>query len=156
RRVGGDAARPRHRAAPVRAALRVEHERGLRPADRGVRAVNVLVFGAGAVGSTVGGWLAEKHPKTWLLDVPATVTALEEGLTLYEGDPAKARRVPVNAVSDLAAAPRPDLVIVAVKTYSLEKVCGLLRERLGDAPIVLALQNGVDNQAILPRFFSKA
>src|SRR5262249_34106071 len=45
--------------------------------------------------------------------------------------------------------------IVAVKTYSLKKVCGLLRDRLGDAPIVLALQNGVDNQTILPRFFSK-
>jgi 2-dehydropantoate 2-reductase len=117
--------------------------------------VNVLVFGAGAVGSTVGGWLAERHPKVWLLDLPPVVAALENGLTLYEGDPSRGRRVPVNAVSDLGAAPRPDVVIVAVKTYSLDKVCGLIKERLGDAPLILALQNGVDNQTILPRWFSK-
>ena len=58
-------------------------------------------------------------------------------------------------MSDLAQAPPPDVVIVAVKTYSLDKVGALLKEKLGDAPLILALQNGVDNQTILPKYFSK-
>jgi 2-dehydropantoate 2-reductase len=119
--------------------------------------MNVIVFGAGAVGATVGGWLAEKHPKLWLLDLPALARTLEDkGLTLYEGGAReRARRVPVQAISDLGAAPAPDVVIVAVKTYSLDKVCATIKERLGDRPLILALQNGVDNQTIVPRHFSR-
>ena len=117
----------------------------------------VLVFGAGAVGSTVGGWLAERYPDVWLLDVPPLVEKLRErGLTLYlGGDKAHSTTVKVQAASDLGDVPAPDVVIVAVKTYSLDKVCGLLKDKLDDAPLILALQNGVDNQTILPKYFSK-
>jgi 2-dehydropantoate 2-reductase len=117
----------------------------------------VLVFGAGAVGASVGGWLAERHESVWLLDQPALVDVLNQrGLTLYENDRARATTVKVKAVSELGAVPAPDVVLIAVKTYSLDKVCGLIKERLGDAPIVVALQNGVDNQTIIPKFFTRA
>ncbi len=117
----------------------------------------VLVFGAGPVGATVGGWLAERYPDVWLLDLPPLVEKINErGLTLYlGGEKERAAPVKVKAVSELAQAPAPDVVIIAVKTYSLDKVGALLKEKLGDAPLVLALQNGVDNQAILPKFFSQ-
>jgi 2-dehydropantoate 2-reductase len=118
---------------------------------------NVLVFGAGAVGATVGGWLAERYPRVWLLDVAPVVEKLNaRGLQLYLGEKARATTVKVQAVAELAQAPAPEVVIVAVKTYSLDKVCALVKEKLGDAPLVLALQNGVDNQTILPKYFSKA
>jgi len=118
---------------------------------------NVLVFGAGAVGATVGGWLAEHHPATWLLDMPALADTLNQrGLTLYlGGQRSAARTVKVRAISRIADAPAPDVVIVAVKSYSLDKVCALLRAELGDRPLVLALQNGIDNQAIVPRHFTR-
>jgi 2-dehydropantoate 2-reductase len=119
--------------------------------------VNVLVFGAGAVGATVGGWLSQVHDSVWLLDVPPVVDTLNQrGLTLYLGGAKdRAETVRVKAVADLDAAPPADLVIVAVKTYSLDKVGPVIRKKYGDAPIVLALQNGVDNQDILPKYFSK-
>jgi 2-dehydropantoate 2-reductase len=118
---------------------------------------NVLVFGAGAVGATVGGWLAEKYPKVWLLDLPPLVEKLNrDGLTLYlGGEKQLASKIKVQAASDLSQVPAPDVLIVAVKTYSLDKVCTLLKEKLGDTPLVLALQNGVENQTILPKYFSK-
>jgi 2-dehydropantoate 2-reductase len=117
----------------------------------------VLVFGAGAVGATVGGWLAERYPDVWMVDLPPLVDTINErGLTLYlGGEKQRATKVKVRAVSDLAQAPAPDVLIVAVKTYSLDKVGALLKEKFGDAPLVLALQNGVDNQTILPKYFSK-
>jgi 2-dehydropantoate 2-reductase len=34
-------------------------------------------------------------------------------------------------------------------------VCGLIKAKLGDAPVIVALQNGVDNQEIVPRHFTK-
>jgi 2-dehydropantoate 2-reductase len=119
---------------------------------------NVLVFGAGAVGATVGGWLAERHDRVWLLDMPPTVETLgARGLVLYlGGEKDRASTIRVKAVSDLAAAPRPDLLILAVKTYSLEKVAAIVKEKLAaPLPIVLALQNGVDNQTILPPHFPR-
>jgi 2-dehydropantoate 2-reductase len=116
--------------------------------------MKVVVFGAGAVGATVGGWLAAVHPDVWLVDLPPVVATLKDGLTLVCGE--ERQRVKVKAISDLKDAPPPDVVIVAVKTYSLDKVCALIKAHTGDAPLILALQNGVDNQSIVPRFFSRA
>ncbi len=118
---------------------------------------NVLVFGAGAVGSTVGGWLAERYPNVWLLDMPAVADPLrEKGLTLYMGgEKERAINVKVQAISNMADAPAPDLVVLAVKTYSLDKVAGLVKDKLGD-PLILALQNGVDNQTILPKYLLRS
>jgi 2-dehydropantoate 2-reductase len=119
----------------------------------------VLVFGAGAVGATVGGWLAERYESVWFLDVPPVVEALTtQGLTLYQGgNKERGTTIRVKAVSDLAQAPRPDILILAVKTYSLEKVSTIIKDKLGGGPlpIVVALQNGVDNQTILPPHFPR-
>ena len=117
----------------------------------------MLVFGAGAVGSTVGGWLAERYENVWLLDVPPLAKTLgERGLVLYMGgEKQRASTVKVKAVSDLGDAPMPDVILLCVKTYSLEKVSEIIKAKLGDVPVIVALQNGVDNQTILPRHFSK-
>jgi 2-dehydropantoate 2-reductase len=117
---------------------------------------SVVVFGAGAVGATVGGWLSEGYDQVWLLDMPQVVETLKQGLTLYlGGERERARKVNVKAVSRLEDAPPADIVVVCVKTYSLDKVAGIIKATLGDAPLVVALQNGVDNQQILPRHFAK-
>jgi 2-dehydropantoate 2-reductase len=42
-----------------------------------------------------------------------------------------------------------------VKNYSLETVAQQLREEIGDRAIVVSMANGIDNQRILPKFFSK-
>ena len=40
--------------------------------------VSIVVFGAGAVGATIGGWLTPHHPGTWLVDLPAVAQALTD------------------------------------------------------------------------------
>jgi 2-dehydropantoate 2-reductase len=116
---------------------------------------NVMVFGAGAVGATVGGWLAERYPHVCLVDLPAIVDKLsKKGLKLYlGGEKENAITIKAQACSDIGEAPPPDVLIVAVKTYSLDKVCAMLKSKLGDTPLVLALQNGVENQTIVPKYF---
>jgi len=122
-----------------------------------VDGLHVLIFGAGAVGATVGGWLAPHHASVTLLDRGPVAAALRDrGLTLYQqGQREQADTVHVRVVEDLAEVPRADVVVLAVKNYSLDAVARVVRDRYGDAAIVVGLQNGVDNQVILPKHFSR-
>jgi 2-dehydropantoate 2-reductase len=118
---------------------------------------SVLVFGAGAVGCTVGGWVAPHHSSLTFFDRGPVAEALrKKGLTLYrqyQRDQAETIKV---AVSDnLDDVPTPDVILLAVKTYSLDSVASLLRSKFGDRPTIVAFQNGVENQTILPKYFSR-
>lgn len=119
--------------------------------------VKVLVFGAGAVGGSVCGWIASRHASTRLLARGKTAEAIRaNGITLYRGDrPDKRDNVPVKVVSQLNEAADADVVLLAVKNYSLDEAAKQVRDALGDRPIIVGLQNGVENQAILPRYFSR-
>jgi ketopantoate reductase len=61
--------------------------------------------------------------------------------------------VPVRAVTDWSAAPAPDVVVLAVKNYDLAAAAAEIRAHLTHDPIVVALQNGVANQRVLPGHF---
>lgn len=118
--------------------------------------INILFFGAGPVGATVGGWIASAYNNITFLDQGAIADALkQDGLTLYEGGKKQKQRVPVNVVTDLSAAPEPDVIVVCVKNYSLHAVSKIIKDKFGDAPVIVALQNGVENQKILPQYFSQ-
>ncbi len=118
----------------------------------------VVVFGAGPVGGTVGGWIAPHHERLYFLDQGAVAAGMRaKGLTLYEGGRRRETEshTDVKVIDDLSERPDADVVIVAVKNYSLESVARAIQEKLGDKPIIVGLQNGVENQRILPRFFSR-
>ena len=88
----------------------------------------------------------------------ATQAALRQhGITTYQfAAPERTRRTVRVAVVD-----RPgeigdiDIVVLAVKNYSLEAVARQVHDELGDRPVVVSMANGIDNQRILPKFFSK-
>jgi 2-dehydropantoate 2-reductase len=46
-------------------------------------------------------------------------------------------------------------VIIAVKNYDLAAAASDIQRALGDRPAILAMQNGLVNKEILPRYFSK-
>ena len=117
----------------------------------------VVVFGAGAIGATVGGWLAEAGVPVTFVARPETAALLNtQGLRLYEhGREAAVRTVPVVARADATGIERADWLVLAVKNYDLEAVARDLRAAMPAEPTVIALQNGVENQAILPKYFSR-
>lgn len=118
----------------------------------------VVVFGAGAVGSTIGGWIAPYVKQLYFVDQGATAQALRtDGITLYCGDtPSKRTTVKVQVVEDLGAIPaKPDIIILCVKNYSLEGVSKLITDKVGKEALIVAFQNGIENQAVLPRFFAR-
>jgi 2-dehydropantoate 2-reductase len=92
-----------------------------------------------------------------VVDLPENARQLsDKGLTTYlQGEPGARQTVRVKAVSSLAEGPKPEFVLVCVKNYSLDAACRVIAEHAPEATVV-GFQNGVDNQAILPRHFAKA
>ena len=118
----------------------------------------ILFIGPGAIGGSVAAWVAENYPAMFVMGHGATLAALrDKGLTTYRFDaPDATRRTVRPAIVD-----RPGevadaaIVVLTVKNYSLEAVARQVKDELGDRPIVVSIANGIDNQRILPKLFSK-
>ncbi len=118
----------------------------------------ILFIGPGAIGASVAAWVAESYPAVFIMGHGATQAALRtDGITTYQSAaPEQTRRTvrvaTVDRPGDIADA---DIVVLAVKNYSLEAVARQVRDEIGDRPIIVSLANGIDNQRVLPKFFSK-
>jgi len=116
-----------------------------------------LFLGAGVVGGTVGAWVAEHYDDVYFLDQGPVAEAMKKnGITTYLGDdPAKKVNVKVKLIDSLDEAGDIDVICLGVKNYSLEPVAKAIKEKLGDKPIIISMANGIDNQRVLPKIFSK-
>ena len=118
----------------------------------------VLMVGAGAIGASVAAWIAAEGVDLTVLDVGEIAAALRaSGITTYEiGDAARTRRtIQVRVAEAAGECADADIVVLAVKNYSLAAAARQLREQLGDRAIVVSMANGRENQEILPKFFSR-
>jgi 2-dehydropantoate 2-reductase len=123
-----------------------------------VSEAKILFIGPGAVGASVAAWVAENYRSVFVMGHGETQAALHQnGITIYAFEqPEETRRtVRVATVDRPADVGDVDIVVLAVKNYSLEALARQVREELGDRPIVVSMANGIDNQRILPKFFSK-
>jgi 2-dehydropantoate 2-reductase len=117
---------------------------------------NIVIFGVGAIGGSVGGWIAARYEPVYFLARGETAEALRSnGLTLYQGGDKNQEPFAVKVIQDLDEVPEVDVIVLAVKNYSLNSAAKAIKDKVGDKPVILAMQNGVENQKILPRYFSK-
>ena len=119
--------------------------------------MKTIIVGAGAIGGCFGGWLSEVHDEVYLFDMPHVAKTLSEnGITLYrQGAESDRKTVKVKVISDLSEVPDPDIVAIAVKNYSLDEVCKMVKAKILGNPIVMGLQNGIVNQSVLPQYFDR-
>jgi len=119
--------------------------------------LKIVVFGTGVIGGSVGGWIAQNYDNIYFLDLPDMAKKLKEnGLTLYPQDNKDAaEQVDIKVIESLDEALDADIILLGVKNYSLENVAKFIREKVGDRPIIVGMQNGLENQTILPKYFSK-
>jgi 2-dehydropantoate 2-reductase len=123
-----------------------------------VSEAKILFIGPGAIGASVAAWVAESYPSVWMMGHGETQSALRQnGITTYDfADPERTRRtVRVATIDRPSDIGNFDIVVLAVKNYSLEAVARQVQKELGDRPIIVSMANGIDNQRILPKFFSK-
>jgi 2-dehydropantoate 2-reductase len=118
----------------------------------------ILFIGPGAIGASVAAWVAESYHSVWIMGHGETQVALRQnGITTYDfAEPERTRRtVRVATVDRPGDIGDVDIVVLAVKNYNLEAVARQVHEAVGDRPIIVSMANGIDNQRILPKFFSK-
>lgn len=116
--------------------------------------MNILVFGAGAIGSLFGGLLATQHEVT-LLGRHQHIQAIKaDGLHITG---CTSLHVNVNAVeSSRDIIKSPDLILLTVKSYDTKKALKLLPKLLAKNTILVSMQNGLCNLPILTSALSNS
>lgn len=119
--------------------------------------MKIVMFGAGAIGQSVGGWVAGAYDNIWLLDRGDVAAIIKKkGITHFEQGKEKDRaHVAVRVIDDIGEARDADVIAICVKNFSLDAVSKTIREKVGDRPVIIGMQNGRENQEILPKHFSK-
>ncbi|MEN6476293.1 MAG: 2-dehydropantoate 2-reductase [Syntrophaceae bacterium] len=118
----------------------------------------VLFIGAGAIGASVAAWVAPHHADLYIMDTGEVQQALkQEGITVYQSDNPETTRetVRIKTVQTLSELPDVDIIVLAIKNYSLPAMAEMIEKTLGDRPVIVSMANGTDNQSILSRYFSK-
>jgi 2-dehydropantoate 2-reductase len=105
--------------------------------------MDILVFGAGSLGSLVGGLLARTHEVTLVGRDPHVATVRTDGLRITG---VETLAVAPSATTDATGA-SADLAVVTVKAYDTANAARTLAT--GDYDAVCSLQNGMGNEAVL-------
>lgn len=124
--------------------------------EKGISKPGVVIYGAGAIGSSICGWVTPVYNNVYLLARGKNAQTIKSnGLAIYQGSLDNKQVIIVNVIEDLNEKLDAGIVIITVKNYDLEEVAKDIHAKLGDKPLIIALQNGVENQIILPKYFSK-
>lgn len=111
--------------------------------------LSVLVFGAGAIGSYIGGSLALQGHQVVFIERPAMVSQLREiGIRIRVGENLKYLRSPMvfGELEEVLNEYNFDVGILAVKSYDTDSVLAAWQGVEEKLPPILCLQNGVENE----------
>ncbi len=117
------------------------------PLSSSAEQVDVLVYGAGAIGQYLGARLADGGQRVHLIGRAPLVAAVQAGVEVTDLD-GSVRRVPhgqITAGETLADAPSPRLVLLTVKSGATEAAAADLQASLPDETPVISFQNGIEN-----------
>jgi 2-dehydropantoate 2-reductase len=124
--------------------------------ERTNKAMDILVYGAGAVGGYLGGKLALAGHGVTVVDRPETIGGiLSDGLLITQGRTIS--RAPVRPVSSLpaafAATAHYDLILFGMKTYDVAEAADQLAAVCPTPTQVMSIQNGIGVEEIVASRF---
>ena len=116
--------------------------------------MRILVLGAGGVGGYFGGRLAAAGEDVTFLVREGRARQLGQGLRIEStyGDAI----VPVQAIEAGQAAPRPDIIMLACKSYGLTGALEAIAPHIRSETVVLPLLNGLNHVPLIASRFSEA
>lgn len=106
-----------------------------------MRSVEILIFGAGAIGSFFGGLLSRRHDVS-LIGRPEHVAAIRSRGLRISGKTALIAKP--NATTAVPRGAKPDLVFVTTKSYGTANAMSALRP-FASRSLFITLQNGLGN-----------
>jgi 2-dehydropantoate 2-reductase len=107
--------------------------------------MKVAVMGAGGVGGYFGGLLARAGHEVTFVARGAHLEAIKQNGLRVESELDGTFTAPGLAVQDTVEAGEQDLVLFSIKMFHNAQVIPSLAPMVGDATVVLTLQNGIDN-----------
>ena len=118
---------------------------------------HIAVVGAGAVGSFYGAMLARAGQSVTLIGRAAHVQAIERnGLKLDLATTSGTEIIRIEASSDLTCLRTADLVLFCVKSTDSASVALEIAPYLAKHALIMSLQNGVENAALIARHLPNA
>lgn len=116
----------------------------------------IVIFGAGAIGCTMAAWLNSYSDNVYLLARGKNYEVLKkDGCQLYSLGKSPENIKLNHVIQDLHEVSDAKIIIVTVKNWALEETCKSIKEIYGDNIIIVGLQNGIINQQIYSKYFSK-
>ena len=113
--------------------------------------VEILVFGAGAIGSFFGGLLSRRNHVTLIGRVDHVDAIRQNGLKISGKTSMIAKP---DAATKVPHAAKPEIVLVTTKAYDTEAAMRLLAP-FGKTSLFVTLQNGLDNADAIARTASR-
>ncbi len=114
--------------------------------------LRVLSFGAGAIGTYIGGSLALNGHAVTFLERPAIAAELREGglrLKLLEREESILKPSLAASLEEALTQGPFDVGVFALKAYDTRAALASLATGVGALPPILCLQNGVENEALI-------
>ena len=112
----------------------------------------ILAFGAGAIGTYIGGSLVISGHRVTFLERPEVAASLSQrGLRLTIGDREHRIEAPhlASSIEDALQQGPFDAAIFALKSFDTEAMIETLLPYRADLPPIVCLQNGVENELLL-------
>ena len=115
--------------------------------------MNIVIVGAGAIGSLFGALLAKKNT-VMLVGREQHITAIQHnGLNIIGKTHVHVKLLAVESINDVSIS--ANLIILTVKSYDTETTIKQIVPLIQDKTIVLSLQNGLDNIEKMEHRFGK-
>lgn len=112
--------------------------------------MNIVIFGAGAIGSLFGSLLSKNNNVTLISRKPHVDAIRKNGLTIEDKTKLNVEVGAEESVDKITY--QTDLFILTVKSYDTETAIKEARSIIGDKTIVLSIQNGLDNIDKIKKF----
>ena len=116
--------------------------------------MKIMILGAGAVGGYFGGRLAAAGEDVTFLVRENRARQLAGGLSIES--PLGDATVPVRTVTPGQDAPRPDIIMVACKSYGLTDAMEAIAPHIRSETVILPVLNGLNHVPLLASRFSEA
>jgi 2-dehydropantoate 2-reductase len=117
--------------------------------------MKVCVLGSGAMGSSIGGLLADGGSEVYLMDTWAEHVNVINSQRLKLRVDSSDRVVKVRAATHCRGIGPADLIIVLVKSFNTKEAIENAGPIIGDKTVIMSLQNGLGNEEIIEEVVGK-
>ena len=117
--------------------------------------MEILVYGIGGVGGYFGGKLANAGFNVSMIARGEHLKQIQKHGLEVKSIKGNFKVEPKMATSDVSEVPKPDLIILGIKSWQIPLVASELKNILKEDTVVLPLQNGADNYEKLIEFLPK-